>query len=136
MRIESNANFSVTLSKQGTHYHLLYCQHLNNIGTQGVQELFFVNWKVSEIAELNRWHIKCFIKQTTVIWHVSKLILTSVYFLTGQAIWFNNPHCDWCDMRTYITPRHSSISYPFQPEEGFCSKILKLRERFAYLYES
>ena len=29
MRIESNANFSVTLSKQGTHYHLLYCQHLN-----------------------------------------------------------------------------------------------------------
>ena len=29
MRIESNANFSVTLSKQGTHYHLFYCQHLN-----------------------------------------------------------------------------------------------------------
>ena len=31
MRIESNANFSVTLSKQRTHYHLLYryCQHLN-----------------------------------------------------------------------------------------------------------
>ena len=45
-----------------------------NIGTQGVQKLFFVNWKVSEIAELNQWHVKCFIKQTTVIWHVSKLI--------------------------------------------------------------
>ena len=45
-----------------------------NIGTQGVQELFFVNWKVSEIAELNRWHVKCFIKKAKVIWHVSKLI--------------------------------------------------------------
>ena len=44
-----------------------------NIGTQGVQELFFfVTWKVSEIAELNRWHVKCLTKQTTVIWHVSK----------------------------------------------------------------
>ena len=29
VRIESNASFSVTLSKQGTHYYLLYCQHLN-----------------------------------------------------------------------------------------------------------
>ena len=31
-----------------------------NIGTQGVQELFFLNWKVAEIAELNQWHVKMF----------------------------------------------------------------------------
>ena len=48
--------------------HLFLSAAMMNIGTQGVQELFFVNWKVSEIAELNQWHLKCFIKQTTVIW--------------------------------------------------------------------
>ena len=32
MRIENNANFSVTLSKQGTHYHLLYCLVSNREG--------------------------------------------------------------------------------------------------------
>ena len=37
MRIESNANFSVTLSKQGTHYHLLYCQHLNKSSSSAVR---------------------------------------------------------------------------------------------------
>ena len=44
MRIESNANFSVTLSKQGTHYHLLYCQHLNKSSSSAFRPALPTLW--------------------------------------------------------------------------------------------
>ena len=54
-------------------------------------------------------------------------------FIFYQAIWFiiwYNPHCDWCDICTYITPCHSLISYPFQPQEGFLFKDTQIKRAF------
>ena len=85
-------------------------------------------------AEPNWWHLQCLTKQTTVIWHVSKLIKTSFYFLTSNLIrcliqptlrlvWhahmLNSPSLT--DLIALSTPRGI-----------FAQKYSKLRELFAF----
>ena len=67
VRMESNANFSVTLSKQGTHYHPLYCQHLNKSSSSALRPalsnlwlllvIYFFKIFFSAMAQIGRTHI-------------------------------------------------------------------------------
>ena len=104
-----------------------------NIGTQGVQE-FFCELKGSEIAELNRLHLKCFIKQTTVIWYVS--IQTSFYFLTGNLIRSLIQPRLWLVWHAHMhnSPSLTDLIALSTPRWIFAQKylIFKLRELFAF----
>ena len=54
------------MGNSASNYKTVAWCYKSNFYHQGVQELFFCELKGSEIAELNRRQIKCFIKQTTV----------------------------------------------------------------------
>ena len=105
-----------------------------NIGTQGVQELFFVNWKISAIAKLNRWHVKCFIKQTTVRLTRLQININISLFSNRQFdSFFDTTHTviGVTCANAWLPVTHRSHK-PFNPRRNFCSKTLKLKERFAF----
>ena len=129
-------------------------QSFASIVIKACKSYFFVNWKVSEIAELNRWHVKCLTKQTTVIWHVSIILFSNRQF----DLFFDTTHtmigvtCALTDLIALSTPRgifaqkYSNygsfshfiwvISLPFLHNNTTSPKIERKRQKFLIRWKS